>query len=83
VPPELPALPGTPVLLANARMDPLVPVAATDRLAALLGRAGAEVTVAWQAGGHDLTDTDVEIAREWIRRHALRIAPRPSQDAPP
>ena len=81
VPSTPPSLPGTPVLLSNGRMDPLVPAAETDRLASSLRDAGAEVTLAWQVGGHELTDTDVEIAREWIRRHAPRIAPTAAQDA--
>ncbi len=37
-----PAIPATPVLISNGRVDPLVPVAETDRLAALLRSAGAQ-----------------------------------------
>ncbi len=36
VPDPLPAIPGTPVLISNGRVDPLVSVAETERLAALL-----------------------------------------------
>lgn len=67
VPSPLPALPGTPVLLSNGRMDPpLVTSAETERLAALLRQAGAEVTLAWQPAGHALTQADVVQAREWL-----------------
>jgi predicted esterase len=66
LPSPLPALPGTPVLLSNGRMDPLVTSAETERLAALLRQAGAEVTLAWQPAGHALTPADVVQAREWL-----------------
>jgi predicted esterase len=40
--------------------------AETERLSALLRRAGAQVTVAWQNAGHHLVREDVERAREWL-----------------
>lgn len=66
-----PPIPGTPVLISNGRMDPLVSAEETERLAALLRSVGAEVTVAWQAGGHELTESDVTTAREWLARRPL------------
>jgi predicted esterase len=66
VPDPMPALPRTPVLLSNGRMDPLVSPAETERLAALLRQAGAEVTLAWQPEGHALTQADIVQAREWL-----------------
>jgi predicted esterase len=65
-PETLPRLPKTPVLISNGRMDPLVSAEETEHLAALLRSAGAEVTVAWQAAGHELTESDVTTAREWL-----------------
>jgi predicted esterase len=38
----------------------------SERLAALLRRAGADVTVAFQPSGHELTTGDVTLAREWL-----------------
>ena len=61
-----PALTGTRVLLSNGRRDPIVPAAQADRLAALLREAGADVTVAWQAAGHELTQQDIDDARQWL-----------------
>jgi predicted esterase len=75
VPDDLPSLPATPVLLSNGRTDPLVAAAETERLAALLRRAGADVTVAWQPGGHQLTRADVERAREWLAAVYSRAPP--------
>jgi predicted esterase len=75
VPNPLPTLPRTPVLLSNGRMDPLVSPAETERLAALLRQAGAEVTVAWQNAGHALTEGDIVQAREWLT--AVPISSQP------
>jgi len=62
----LPKLASAPVLISNGRMDPLVSAEETERLAALLRSAGADVTVAWQNSGHELTQADVITAREWL-----------------
>jgi len=66
VPDPLPTIPGTPVLLSNGRLDPLVSPAETERLTALLREAGADVTLAWQQAGHELTEGDIERARVWL-----------------
>jgi predicted esterase len=66
-PETMPTQAGTRVLVSNGRTDPLVSIADTERLAALLRAAGAAVTVAWQAGGHNLTRGDLTSARAWLR----------------
>jgi len=66
VPAPLPALSGTPILLSNGRMDPIVPRAETERLAGLLRQAGGDVTLVWQPAGHALTQADVVQARDWL-----------------
>jgi phospholipase/carboxylesterase len=66
VPDPLPSIPGTPVLLSNGRQDPLVSAAETERLASLLRSAGADVTLVWQNAGHQLTEGDLEQARQWV-----------------
>jgi len=66
VPDPLPSLPGTPVLVSNGRVDPIVPLAETERLAALLRAGGAEVALVWQAAGHQLVPEDLIRAREWL-----------------
>jgi len=43
-----------------------VSVAETERLVTLLKAAGAEVTLAWQPAGHQLTAGDVDQARNWL-----------------
>jgi predicted esterase len=66
VPDSPPNLPGTPVLLSNGRVDPIITPAETERLVALLRSAGAEVTLRWQPGGHNLTRADLAVARAWL-----------------
>ena len=72
VPDTLPDIPATPVLISNGRMDPLVSAEETERLAALLRSAGADVTVAWQNSAHELTERDVITAREWLAQRQAR-----------
>ena len=71
-PGTLPTIPATPVLISNGKMDPLVSAEETERLAALLRSAGAEVAVSWQNAGHELTDRDVITAREWLAQRQGR-----------
>ena len=66
VPERLPRLPKTPVFLSNGRTDQLIDSKQTDRLVELLTSAGADVTLAWQPGGHGLTQEDVTQAAEWL-----------------
>jgi predicted esterase len=66
VPPALPHHHDTPVLISNGRQDPMVSVDETERLADLLRRSGAAVTVEWQSGGHELTPQDINGARRWL-----------------
>ena len=65
--PETPAqLGGKRVLLSQGRTDPLIPPASAERLADLLRAGGAEVELAWQPGGHALSQGDVTAARRWL-----------------
>ncbi|MBA4115360.1 MAG: alpha/beta hydrolase [Rubrobacter sp.] len=61
-----PDLSGTPVYLAAGRTDQMVPSEHTERLAKLLQEAGAEVTLDWQPGGHNIGQAEVEGARSWF-----------------
>jgi len=66
----------TPVLISNGRVDPLVSAEQTEQLASLLRSSGADVTVAWQNSGHELTQQDVTTAREWLAQRRSRPAAR-------
>ncbi|HEU4566033.1 MAG TPA: VOC family protein, partial [Gemmatimonadaceae bacterium] len=67
-PETVPDLAGTSVFIGAGRSDPIVPVAQVERLAALLRQGGADVTVHWEPGGHALTRSEAEAARQWIER---------------
>jgi predicted esterase len=67
VPDPLPSLPRTRILMSNGRADPLIPAAQAEALAELFRRCGADVTLEWQAGGHNLAKRDLELAAKWIQ----------------
>jgi phospholipase/carboxylesterase len=78
-PAEPPDLAGRAVLLSQGSEDPLVPTSMAERLATLLRASGADVELAWQPGGHGLTQGDVSVARRWL---ADRVASGPSRSVP-
>ena len=61
-----PQIPGTPVLLSAGRLDPIVPVANSERLAELLRDAGASVTLRYTMAGHELGAEEVAMAHRWL-----------------
>jgi phospholipase/carboxylesterase len=61
-----PALGGLPVLIGAGRADPIVPAENSERLAELLRRAGANVTLDWRPGGHSLARPEVDDAARWL-----------------
>jgi predicted esterase len=65
-PQEAPNLMDIPVFLTGGRADPIVRPAETERLAALLREAGADVTLRWQPDGHSLSPREVDEARRWL-----------------
>ena len=67
VPEALPDLTGTCVFIGAGRQDPMVSVSETERLAALLRQAHAEVTIEWQPGGHTLTREEASAAAVWLK----------------
>lgn len=64
---KLPKQEGVPVLITAGKTDPICPAAETEELAAVLRNAGADVTVHWEPGGHQLTRAEVEISRKWFQ----------------
>jgi len=72
VPDPLPTAASTSVLISNGRVDPLVPVAETERLSALLRAAGVDVSVVWQQAGHQLVHDDIAKARAWLEHEDPR-----------
>lgn len=62
-PEVVPDLDGLPVLIAAGLGDPVARPPEVERLAALLRRAGARVTVRWADAGHELSSADLAAAR--------------------
>ncbi len=71
-PATLPDLGGRGIFVGAGRTDPIAPPAQAERLAALLERAGADVTLSWHAGGHGVTPGEVDAARKWLEERLLR-----------
>jgi len=65
---------GKPVLLLSGQADPIVPASNSARLAALLSQAGAGVTHKVLPAGHQLSQADVTLARDWIGNIAAEAA---------
>ena len=57
---------GKQVLLLSGQADPIVPASNSAKLAALLSQAGARVTHRVLPAGHQLSQADVTLARDWI-----------------
>jgi len=64
-----PDLRSTAVFISAGRTDPIAPAAQAERLAGLLQRAGAEVTLHWTDGGHAISNGAMDAARQWIAHH--------------
>jgi phospholipase/carboxylesterase len=59
-------LDGKPVLIISGAADPIVPAENADRLARLLEAAGADVRHETVNSGHNLSQSDVTLAKAWI-----------------
>jgi phospholipase/carboxylesterase len=66
VPDPLPSLRNKRILMTNGRADPLIPAAQAEVLVDLFRRCGADVTLEWQSGGHNLTKRDVALAAGFL-----------------
>lgn len=67
-PEATPDLSGMPVFLAAGRRDTMISPDNTERLAAILQEAGADLDLRWKNTGHPLTYEEIEEAREWLPR---------------
>ncbi len=65
-PEATPDLAGMPVFIAAGRRDQMIQPSNTERLAEILGEAGANVNLRWRNTGHGLTYEEVTEAQEWL-----------------
>ena len=61
-----PDLSGMAVFMASGRRDQMIPPDNSQRLADILGGAGADVDLRWRDTGHGLTYEEVAQAKEWL-----------------
>ena len=59
-------LAGRRVLISAGRRDPICPAPLTERLAAWFEAQGAEVTLAWHPGGHEIAQTEVAAIQQFL-----------------
>src|SRR5437763_7482011 len=69
IPETLPDLSSVRVWIGAGDQDPIIPASEAKRLAELLRRAGADVTIRFAKAGHGLTNDDVISARDWAREN--------------
>ena len=62
------SLSSTPVLILSGIADPLVQFDQANELADQLRQAGAQVTMHWEETGHNLSQGDILMAFDWLRR---------------
>jgi phospholipase/carboxylesterase len=66
IPESPPILTGVPVFLAAGRGDPFIPAEGTNQLAAMLQKAGADLTLRWSNRGHQLDPDEIDEIRIWL-----------------
>ncbi|GAA4071081.1 alpha/beta hydrolase [Amphibacillus indicireducens] len=65
---ELPDQKQTAVFIGAGKNDPMCPAKESVELEELLANNGADVTVHWERNGHQLTQTEVQAARDWYQK---------------
>jgi predicted esterase len=66
IPDKLPDLSSLRVWIGAGDQDPIIPASETKRLADLLRRAGADVTIRFAKAAHGLINDDLNAARHWL-----------------
>lgn len=64
-PDDDPRLASTRALITAGRRDPICPPVQTQALAEFWRRQGADATLEWHDGGHELRDDEVDALRQW------------------
>lgn len=72
-PPEENDLTGAAVFISAGRVDPIVPTASVEKLVTLFQARGAEVSLKWQLGGHNLVPSEMKEAEEWLTLQRARV----------
>ena len=62
-----------PVLIVSGQSDPIIPPSNSQRLAVMLAKAGADVQHRTLPVGHQLSQADLTIAKEWLGNVEARV----------
>ena len=68
IPDNMPDLSAKKVLLSAGMFDPIVSKSQTEDLLKILQKSGTDVTLKWQQSAHNLTETDIFNAKEWLQK---------------
>lgn len=71
IPDILPELSGKKVLLSAGTFDPIVSKSQIEGLLKILQKSGADANLKWQQSGHDLTQSDISNAKEWLEKISI------------
>lgn len=63
---------GLPIFIAAGMRDTIVPRDQTEQLAAILESGGADVSLFWHRGGHELGDDDIAAAKGWLADNVMK-----------
>jgi phospholipase/carboxylesterase len=66
VPDKIPDLSYKRIFMSSGLRDPIATKQEAERLASLLRQAGANVVLEWQNSGHELTQHDIQAAKQWL-----------------
>jgi predicted esterase len=69
VPDSRPELTSTRIWIGAGERDPIVPLENVQRLVQMLQNYGADVTLRWHRGGHELARDEMEAARDWLQQN--------------
>lgn len=60
------------VFIGAGRWDPIVPAGQVEELGAIFESGGADLTISWHQGGHELGDDDIHAAKTWLSKETVR-----------
>ncbi|SMY06906.1 alpha/beta hydrolase [Flavimaricola marinus] len=64
-----PGLNGRRILITAGERDPICPKPQTEALVDYLKAQGADVTIFWHSGGHEIRADEIEAVREFLKAH--------------
>jgi phospholipase/carboxylesterase len=67
VPDKIPDLSSKGIFMSSGLRDPIATKLEAEKLASLFEQANASVVLKWQDSGHELTQHDLQAAKQWLR----------------